>query len=162
LIDDVPNDPAQAGVVKIGPLQGEPDPDVAEISVTLHENDPEGFYETGTSILSGSWEDEVYEVEVGGTITTKRRFTANARCLLEQVALDEARSIAATLRERMESSLLNLSFQGVASGKEVVSRGVFGDGIKGEMIQAGGPGAYDFYIKLRFEVLTTRTGVTLS
>ena len=31
--------------------------------------------------------------------------------------------------------------------------------LPGEMLQAGGPGSYDYHIKVRFSLLTTRTGV---
>ena len=73
-------DPTQAGAVQIGPLQGNPDPDVARISVEIYENDPDRI----EGIPSGSrstWEDEVEEIECGGAITWLRRFSVKARCL---------------------------------------------------------------------------------
>jgi len=78
-----------------------------------------------------------------------------------QEELAAARSIASTVRERIEQTLLTTSFTGVNSNGEFVSRGIFSDNLKGEQIQAGGPpDAFDFHIKIRFEVLTTK-GVTL-
>ena len=42
LIDDIdPADNVRAGVVMAGPLQGNPIPDIARISVTVSENDPD-------------------------------------------------------------------------------------------------------------------------
>lgn len=164
LIDDIPDgDPTKAGVVMLGPLQGNPDPDQARISVTLHENDPDRFYgATGTSGITTEWDDEIAEVECGGSVTWNRRFTVKARCLyvLTGENLTDAREIAATVRGRIEKTLLNLSFAGVQSDGEFVSRGVLATSMKGEMIQAGGPpDAYDYHIKVRFELQTT-TGVT--
>ena len=44
----------------------------------------------------------------------------------------------------------------VASADEYVSRGVLSENIRAQVVQAGGPpDAYDFHIKIRFEVLTT-------
>ena len=145
----------------LGPLQGDPDPDVARISVTIHENDPDKFYGINQT-LSGDWEDEVEETECGGAITWRRRFTVKARCLLvnTQENVTTARSIASTIRKRIETTLLQMSFRDIQDDDEYVSRGVFSENIHSEMIQAGGPEAYDFHIKIRFEVLTTR-GVTL-
>lgn len=161
LIDNIAaGDPAIAGVVQLGPLQD--DPDAARISITLHENDPDQFYGT-SNFISGDWNDEVDEIECGAAITMRRRFTVKARCLLvnTQEDLAAARSIASAVRERIEQTLLTTSFTGVTSNGEYVSRGIFSDSIKGEQIQAGGPpDAFDFHIKIRFEVLTTK-GVTL-
>lgn len=158
LIDDIAlDDPARAGVVMIGPLQGNPDPDVARISVTLHENDPEAMLGKEVGGNRSSWDDEVEEIEVGGCITWKRRFTVKARCLLEQSreTLDDARDITSTIRSRIEVALLKLKFAGVASPTEYVSMGVYSENITGEMVQSGGPDAYDFHVKIRFEILTT-------
>jgi hypothetical protein len=140
-------DDARVGVVKIGPLQGDPDPDVARISVELYENDP-----------NGGWEDTVGMVEIGGCITWRRRFTVLARCLLEGSREDLANSkrIGSTIRSRIEKSLIKIDFGTItADDGEIVTRGVTSDMIRGEMLQSGGPpDAYDIHIKIRFEVLT--------
>ena len=95
---------AIAGVVMAGPLQGNPDPDVARISVTVHENDPDQM--TGAA-PARMWQDEPLSVEIGSgrAITTwSRKFTVKARCLLEGTRedLDTARQIASTVRSRIE------------------------------------------------------------
>jgi len=155
-----PTDPALAGVVTTGPLQGNPDPDVARISVTVHENDPDAVYGSPSG-SGGSWNDVIEETECGGGITWRRRFTVKARCLLVNTAedLSATRSIASTLRHRIESALLGMSFSAVSDAQtgEYVSRGIFGDALSGEMVQAGGPpDAYDYHIKVKFEVFTSR------
>lgn len=158
LIDNIdPSDEARAGVVKLGELQGEPEPDTARISVTVHENDPDGFDFAGR----GSWADKVDQVECGGALTWLRRFTVKARCLLESTheSLAVARRIQSTVKERIEEALLGALFVGVASYDEYVSRGPLGEGMSVDMLQAGGPTSYDMQVKIRFEVLTTRTGV---
>jgi hypothetical protein len=153
-----PTDPAIAGVVKLGDLQGDPDPDVARISITLHENDPDGFISGMPTGLSEKWSDEVDEVEIGGVTTWKRRFTIKARCLLDasRESLADAREIASTVRTRIEHALPKMSFSGISVDGEYVSRPIMTDAIKGEMLQSGGPpDSYDYFIKVRFEVLTT-------
>jgi len=162
LIDNIAeDDPSRAGVVVLGPLQGDPmDPDVARISVTLHENDPQ-------DMESSAWDDQVADfedggIEIGGAVTTERRFTARARCLFENSGedLQTARRIASTVRSRIEKALLSTTFGGVADDDEYVSRGILSRQLYGRMFQAGGPpDAYDFHINIRFEVLTTKTGV---
>ncbi len=162
LIDDISDDdPAKAGIVTIGELQGDPTPDDARISVTLHENDPEAAISGVVSGLKGAWYDEVDEIEIGGTSTWVRRLSVKARCLLVNTAenLDDARAIASTVRERIEDTLSTLPFTGVANPSEYVSRGVLSEELTGEMLQAGGPEAYDYHIKIRFSLLTTRNGV---
>ncbi len=161
LIDDLPlDDKARAGVVYIGPLQGEPTPDDARISITLHENDLDAAISGVVSGLKGEWVDEIDEIEIGGASTWVRRFTCKARCLLVNTAesLAEARAIASTVRERIEDTLSGMSFTGVANASEYVSRGVLSEEMAGEMLQAGGPEAYDYQIKVRFSLLTTRNG----
>lgn len=151
-IDD--SDTSKAGVVKIGPLQGEPDPDTARISVEVHHNDPED--------LDGTWRDVVEIVEIGGVVTWVRRFTIKIRCLLESTreGLDEARPIAAVIRDRAELVLLKELFTGIATTDEYVSRGPMATSLKSDMLQGGGPpDAFDFHIKIYFDVYTTRTGV---
>ncbi len=148
------NDTARAGVVKIGPLQGEPDPDVARISVEVHHNDPEN--------IDGPWRDVIQIVEIGGVVTWSRRFTVKIRCLLETTRedLDASREIAAVIRDRAELAILKELFVGIQTDNEYVSRGPMATSLKSDMLQGGGPpDAYDFHIKIYFDVYTTRTGV---
>lgn len=166
LIDNVPaEDASRAGVVHRGFLQGNPDPDQARISVTIHENDPDRFYgKSGSGAMSGEWEDRIAETECGGAATWNRRFTVKARLLFINTGEDEgsAQSIASTLRARIERALMTLSFSGVVDEDtgEYVSRGVSSKSLYGEMVQSGGPpDAYDYFVKVRFEVQTTTLGV---
>lgn len=162
LINDIPvGDPARAGVVKVGPLQGEPDPDEARISVEVYVNDPEQEI-SGSAIgrVTEVWDDQVDEVEIGGSITWKRRFTVKARCLFDRTGegLSDAQSIASTVRTRIEKRLLTIRFNGLASDDEYVCRGAFSDSLRGSMVQLGGPpDAYDYMLKVRFDVLTTES-----
>jgi len=163
LIDSIPtDDTARAGIVMLGPLQGDPNPDDARISVTIHENDPDRYYGDKT-MGPPIWADEVSYIECGGSITWKRRFTVKARCLLvaTQEDLTSTREIASTVRSRIETALLGMSLSGLAYEDEYVSKPSFNQHLRGEMVQAGGPpDAYDYHIKILFEVETTR-GVTL-
>ncbi len=157
---DIPaGDPARGGVIKLGPLQGDPDPDVARISVEVYYNDPDQMLRgSGMGAAPEAWDDQVEEVEVGGCVTWKRRFTVKARCLLEQSreALGDAHTIASTVRGRLEKALLFMDFSGIGTEDEYVARGITSEALRGEMIQAGGPpDSYDFHIKVRFDVLTT-------
>jgi hypothetical protein len=154
------DDLARAGVILIGPIQDEPAPDIARISVTLHENDPDRLIKGAVTGMSEDWSDEVDTIEIGGAVTMRRRFSLKARCLLVNTRenLDAARNIASTVRDRCEETLLSIPFVGIVSGNEYVSRGILSDEFGGEMLQAGGPEAYDYHIKVRFSVLTTRTG----
>jgi len=165
LIDDLADDdPTKVGVVSIGPIQGDPTPDDARISVMLFENDPDAIIGGAVSSLAGDWSDEVDEIEIGSAITHVRRFSVKARCLLVNTAenSDAARSIASTVRERIETTLLHMSFTGVMNDSGYVSRDVLAEDFAGEMLQAGGPEAYDYQIKVRFSLLTTtRTGVSI-
>lgn len=164
LITEVPEgDPTRAGVVKLGNLDGEPDPDEARISITLHENDPDGFIGGMVTAQHEKWIDEVDHEELGGDYsagTYRRRFTAKGRVLLDisREGLAEAREIASTVRTRLEHALLKISFSGIEVGGEYISRRVIASGLHGEMLQGGGPpDSYDFLIKVRFEVLSTKT-----
>ena len=155
-------DVARAGAVLIGPIQDDPSPDSARISVTLHENDPDRLIKGSVTGMTEDWSDEVDDIEIGGAVTYVRRFTLKARCLLvnSREDLDAARNIASTVRERCERTILSLPFTGITSGNEYVSRGILAEDFAGEMLQAGGPEAYDYHIKIRFSILTTLTGVT--
>jgi hypothetical protein len=154
------NDDTIPGAIKLGPLQGDPDPDVARISVEIYENDPDQEIK-GSGISSGDklWKDEIEEIEIGGCITWKRRFTVKVRVLLEATRedLENARRVASTVRSRVEKSFMSMRFANVSSDGETVVMGPFSDDLISEMLQAGGPpDAYDFFIKVKFEVLTTQ------
>lgn len=154
------SDPAKVGIVKLGDLQGEPDPDKARISVTLYENDPDRFISGAVTGMKDDWSDIVEEVEIGGATTWRRRFTVKARCLLEitKENLAETRQVASTVRTRIEHALPEISFSGVSTDNEYVARGIVSEDLHGEMLQSGGPpDSYDYFIKFRFDVLTTRT-----
>lgn len=163
LIDNLPvDDASRAGVVKIGHLQGDPDPDEARISVTIHRGDPDAIRGMGTATtITDKWNDKVIEIEMGcGTpITTwARRFSVQTRALLENSGenLAQATEIASDIRKRIEHALLGARLTGVREDDEYVSRGIYD--LDAETIQSGGPDAYDFLLKVRFEVWTT-TGV---
>jgi len=154
------SDDAVPGAIKMGPLQGDPDPDAARISVELYENDPDQEIKgSGISVGTDAWQDKIEEIEIGGSITWKRRFTVKVRVLLEGTRedLENARRIASTVRSRVEKSLMCMRFADVGSAGEMVVMGPFSDDLLSEMVQAGGPpDAYDFFIKVKFEVLTTQ------
>lgn len=155
-----PTDDAIPGAIKTGPLQGDPDPDVARISVELYENDPDQEIKgSGISSSTEPWQDKIEEIEIGGGITWRRRFTVKVRVLLEGTRedLENARRIASTVRSRVEKSIMQMRFADVGSDGEMVTMGPFSDDLLSEMVQAGGPpDAYDFFIKVKFEVLTTQ------
>ena len=160
LIDGIdPTDAARAGVVMTGPLQGDPDPDIARISITVHENDPDQLL--GGAGLSRPWQDEPISVEIGSgrAITTwSRKFVVKARCLLEgsHEDLEQARAIASTLRSRIEKCLSAIDFAGVETDDEEVTYGIVSFARRGETLQSGGPpDAYDFHIKFKFDLWTT-------
>ena len=160
MITDVGSgDSAVVGIIKLGDLQGEPDPDTARISMRLYENDPDRFISGAVTGLKDDWSDEVVEVEIGGATTWRRKFTIKARCLLESTkeGLTDTREIASTVRSRLEHALPYISFSTVEYDGEYVARGIVSDTLRGEMIQSGGPpDSYDYFIKFRFDVLTTR------
>ena len=163
LIDNIAeDDPARAGFVKIGPYQGNPAPDEGRITVSIHENDPDRILNAGVTGQNEDWSDTMDIIECGGAATTTRRFTIKARCLFVKTREDEdtARSIASTVRGRIESALKRMSFSGVRTADEYVARGVLSTDLSGEMTQAGGPpDAFDYLIKVHFSVLTTQTGL---
>lgn len=158
LIDDIPaDDPTRAGIVMRGPLQGDPDPDQARISVTVHENDPDSFYSGAVTSMSGAWEDKIAEVYVGGGCTWDRRFSVKARCLTVNTGegLIQARRIASALRQRIEQILLNIDWTDTGEGSEWVSRPVEYETMRSEALQGGGPpDSYDYLVKVRFDVQT--------
>jgi hypothetical protein len=153
----------RAGVIIQGPLQGDPDPDVARISVELYENDPDQEISgSGIGAAPINWQDQIEEVEIGGCLTWRRCFTVKIRCLMDttQENLVQARRVASTVRTRAEHAILTTQFHGVQTEDgEFVSRGALSDDLISEMRQSGGPpDSYDFGIKIRFTILTT-TGV---
>lgn len=153
------DDPTLAGVVQQGPLQGKPAPDIARISVTIHENDPDRFFDNPATAMTTDWSDEVAILETSQVITWRRRFTVKARCLLVRTkeTKAEARTIASAIRSRVEDTLQDMDFTGItADSGEYVSRKAIAPSMKGEMVQAGGPpNSFDYHIKVRFDVLTT-------
>lgn len=154
-------DTARAGLVQQGPLQGPGSPDKLRIVATVHENDPDRFVNSNTSAMTGAWEDEILIHETGSVDTWARRFSVKIRCLLAKTKedLDATRQIASTVRSRAEQAIREADFNNLAADDgEYVSRRAAN--IKGEMVQAGGPGSYDYHIKLRFDVLTTTQGVS--
>jgi hypothetical protein len=163
LIDDIaPNDPTRAGAIKIGPFQGDPAPDVGRITISIHENDPDRIAKGAVTGMNEDLSDSLDDVEIGGAVTTTRRFTIKGRCLFSDTREpeDEARRIAETVRQRVERTLKSTSFNGVVSDSEYVARGVLSNELRVEMIQAGGPSdSFDFLFKVQFSVLTTQTGV---
>jgi hypothetical protein len=163
LIDNVDEeDPTRAGRVKIGPYQGDPTPDEGRITISIHENDPDQILKTGVGKLDDEWSDDVNLVECGGAMTMTRRFTIKARCLFVTTRENEdtARSIASTVRGRIETTLKKMSFSSVRTADEYVARGVLASDLRAEQVQAGGPpDAFDYLIKVHFSVLTTQTGL---
>ena len=145
-------------MVKLGDLQGDPDPDVARISITLHENDPDGFISGMPTGLSENWSDQVDEVEIGGVTTWKRRFTIKARCLLDASPRGA---------EQRPGYRLDCAHEDRArSAEDQLLRDPRGWGVRlppypdgrhqGRDAAVGGPpDSYDYFIKVRFEVLTT-------
>ncbi|MEM4204961.1 MAG: hypothetical protein QXS54_12915 [Candidatus Methanomethylicaceae archaeon] len=158
LITEVPtSDPARVGVVVFGPLQGNPDPDEARISVTIHDGDPDNF-STGTlTSMKTLFVDEVIETEIGGSVIWKRVFTVKCRVLLERTKedLEQARQIVATLKQRVETALLTINMEGISYDNEKVIMSIIPDSLASEIYQAGGPpNEYDFFMKFRFAVMT--------
>jgi len=159
-IDDLLiTDPTRAGVIMIGPLQGNPDPDVARISITIHENDPDRSM--GGVARTRIWQDEVINMEMGdghGCATWSRKFSVKARCLLEssREEIAAARDISSTVRSRIEKTLRDIDFAGVETAAEYVSQGIMTYLLKSETLQSGGPpDAFDFHSKIKFEIWTT-------
>jgi len=154
------DDPSRAGIVKIGFLQGDPDPDEARVSISIFPNDPDQEIRgSGIGNSPTSWEDNIVEEEVGGVLTWSRKFTIKARCLFTNgtEADDEvlARSLAATVKARIERTILRIKYDTVQSEDEYVARSPISANLLSSLVQSGGPGAYDFYIKVRFDILTT-------
>jgi len=160
------DDPEYVSLAKLGPLQGDPDPDEARVFVTIFENDPDKFISGAVTSFSSSWIDEIVDTEVGlsdeQVVTTwVRRFVLKARLLLEQTGENEveARRLASCIRTKIEHLLPKISFSSIKEDDEFVSKRITNDDIQGEMIGAGGPpDSYDFMIKIRFSLWTTTGG----
>ncbi len=156
------DDLGRTNVIKIGFLQGDPDPDEARVSVTIFPNDPDQEIR-GSAIghAPAAWDDTIFEEEVGSVLTWSRKYTVKARCLFTTGAEadDEAiaRGIAATIKQRLEKAILKINYGGISSDTEFVCRSASSSSLRSSFVQSGGPGAYDFYIKVRFDVLTTTT-----
>jgi len=161
LYDEVSaDDKARTNVVKIGFLQGDPDPDEARISVSVFPNDPDQEIRgSGIGNNPAPWDDTIYEEEVGGVLTWSRKYTVKARCLFtdgtEADNEAEARTLAATVKQRIEKAILSIDYGSISSANEYVCRSASSSSIRSTFVQSGGPGAYDFYIKVRFDILTT-------
>ena len=159
LVAALTTDPAIAGIVMQGPLQGNPAPDKARISVTIHENDPDAMFGNPASSLTSDWSDKIVVIESNQVITWRRAFTVKVRCLLVKTkeTKAEARAIASTVRSRLEDTILGLGFTSIAGdNNETVSRKAMARTFKSEMLQAGGPpNSFDYHVKVRFDVLTT-------
>jgi len=154
-----PTDPTIAGVVQIGPPQDK-GPDELRISVSLFTNDPDSAIAGNPSEIKNPWNDEVYDLEIGHVVTMTRRFSLKARCLFSTTRenADLSRQYANTVRDRIEDTLFKMSWAGTRSDNgEFVSMGVMQEDYQSEMLQAGGPpDAYDYLIKVRFSILTTK------
>ena len=155
LVTNVPaDDPTATGIVVEGPLLDEPDFENARISIQLFENDPFNFDS------SWDWVDEPVEeeIEIGGGMTWRRRFTLEARMLLVNTMEDRdaARRIASAIKARVEQSLMDTNFSGIRIGGEYVSAPIFNKNIRSKLLQAGGPESWDFVLHIRFEVKTSK------
>jgi hypothetical protein len=140
------DDPARAGAVKIGPLQGEPDVDVARISLELYTNDPD---------KPGEWADEIIEWELPRAAIWARRFTILWRALLVESGepLSEAVDIASTVKARIEIALNTVDWSPIdVSGETVMGCPL--DEMDSELRQGGGPDEYDWSGKIGFDVWT--------
>lgn len=157
LIAEIPtDDTSRAGIVTLGPLNDSPED--YRISVEIYENDPDSVFKGNVSGTKSEWADEIDEVEMGGGGTVwLRRYTVKARCLLTTTKEDltDARRVASVLKARMEKALLRAEWLGVEDDYESVARPVVSESMKSEMLQSGGPpDAYDFMIKIRFDIKT--------
>lgn len=151
-IDDVPlSDTSRAGVVKIGPLQGEPEPDVARISITVHPNDPD----RPTKML-----DKVIEVNIPCSQIWNRYFTIKYRILLEPTHenLEQALTIASTVKARVEHAISSATYGSIRTSTESVQRGCQDVSSRHSLLQGGGPpDSFDFQGKFMFTIMTETT-----
>jgi len=150
IIDD---DDALTGVVVEGPLLDSPDFEDARIAIELFENDPDTFD-------SWEWVDEPIEdmLEIGYGMTWRRRFSLYARLLLVNTMEEraDARKIASAVKMRIENSLLDTEFSDILIDGEQVSGQIFNKNLRSKTLQSGGPESWDFELRFRFEVNTTK------
>lgn len=141
-------EPARVGVVKIGPLQGEPDVDVARISLEIYANDPEKTDER---------EDQIVEWEMPMTAIWERHFTILWRALLAETGegLLDAMAIASDLKHGIEEGVRTLSWASLSSGNERAI-GCGPETMEHRIQQGGGPNEYDWTGKLTFTVQTAQ------
>jgi len=144
-IDPFPDsDPSKAGVVKLGPLQGEPEPDVARISIEVHQNDPDDLER---------WLDEVVEVEIPNAAIWSRKFTIKYQLLLDSTseALIPALTLGSIIKERIERTIFKAKYAGVPD----VVRGAIATKSVSQLIHGGGPpDIYNITGRFQFDVLT--------
>lgn len=140
------DDPARADIVKIGPLQGEPELEDAPISIEVYHSDPQNPEE---------WVDEIIEYEMPNTAIWKRKFTVLVRALLVEsgASLSESLDIISDVMYRAESAIRHIDWGSVSTEIEY-PMGCPADEIQSETEQGGGPGEYDWSGKIRFSVLT--------
>lgn len=149
LIDNIDlSDASRAGVVKVGPLQGDPDVDVARISAELYYNDPAD---------EDDLHDEIIEWEMPRTAIWARWFTVLWRCLLVDSGegLMEAKTVATTFEQRLIHALGTVSWTGVEGQNYEQIIGCPLEYIRATKSQGGGPNEYDWQGKIQFSVLTS-------
>ena len=147
LITAIPeDDPARADVVKIGPLQGDPEIEDAPLSVEIYQNDPEDLEE---------WWDEIIEWEMPRTAIWSRKFSIQWRALLTELGepLAEAVAIVSTLKSRLEIALNTMCWTDIEADGEFID-GCSLEEMESRIDQGGGPNEYDYSGKIRFAVLT--------
>lgn len=151
MIDQETDPVYRLGVVKRGPLNGEPEPDVARLYATLFSNDPDEPKE---------WRDEVIEQEIPCSQIWRRCYTCLWGALLEptQESLEAASDIASYIKAKLEWSISTTKLSGLTmSDGEQVIRGCTDLGETSWMEQLGGPpDSYQFQGKIRFNILTRK------
>jgi hypothetical protein len=140
------DDVARASVVKIGPLQGEPELEDAPLSVEIYQNDPE---------KPDEWFDEIIEWEMPRTAVWSRKFVILYRVLLTETgeSLAQGLAIASTLKSRIEYALNTMAWGDVVASDESIETCPLDDMVS-KLDQGGGPNEYDYSGKIRFTVIT--------
>jgi hypothetical protein len=140
------DDVARADVVKVGPLQGEPELEDAPLSVEIYTNDPE---------KPDEWHDEIVEWQMPRTAVWSRKFTVFYRVQLAETgeSLAEAEAIASTLRSRIEVALNMMDWGSLPIDGESIEACPLDDMLSMQA-QGGGPNEYDYSGKIRFSILT--------
>lgn len=140
------SDDARVDVVKLGHLQGEPDPDDAPISVEVHHGDPE---------YPDDWVDEVVDYEMPSSRIYKRRFCLIIRCLLVDSGLDleDAAGVMSTVLSRCEAGIVSVDWSTlVLTGNHTIVGCV--EDVISRSIQGGGPDEHDWLGKVWWSILT--------